>query len=225
MLAFTVFQCVMAFSQAAYSAARPVTAESGKQRTCVPQPSRPVRRRKASWTASLSRRHRSSASIRATIGARAAAKPRCRAGTIPLPGPRRARKRRSRAVQLRRMRGVASVDPSSTATTSKSRRVWRARDFKAASRVSAAFRTGRITETRGRLAARGGRRGGGMAGGGLAGSGLAGGGMASGGLASGGWSADGARLKVGRPAGPCGRVRRLRRANRKTPARRGGTGP
>ena len=87
--------------------------------------------------------------MRATYLPRHASTPAFRAGTIPRSGASITRKRASRCANSRAMAQVASRDPLSTTTHSKSASVWRATLFRASPRVAAASNAGSSTETSG----------------------------------------------------------------------------
>ncbi len=107
--------------------------------------------RKAAWRSRRRGWQTSSASMRAMASPRAAASPAVKAATMPPWGCRgRAGGRRAGRGRAAPPGRPASVEPSSTATISKSPSVWANRLSRAAGRLAAAFRTGMTTEIIGR---------------------------------------------------------------------------
>src|SRR3990172_4006996 len=80
---------------------------------------------------------------------RAAATATLRAAEAPWRGPTSNRTRGSRAACSSTMRAVPSLEPSSTTSTSKSERGWRARQASVSARVACALRAGTTIETSG----------------------------------------------------------------------------
>src|SRR5438034_1822829 len=105
--------------------------------------------RPSTCNASRSRWQTSSASMRATSAPRTWARPVLRAATRPRGGVRTTRRRASLSAAAARIAGVASDEPSSTATTSWSAKVCEKSEPRQAGSVSCPSRTGRSTETRG----------------------------------------------------------------------------